>query len=354
MGVRLRVVLDQLVQIIDADQASAALDLTHGLIATAPAGCAVDAIVTAGATPALAGIEGVHSLALGRRELAVSWQLGLAPGVGGGLIHAPSLMAPLVRHDRVHDHDQTTVTVWDLRAWQAPETLPKGMAAWQRSMLRRAVRHADAVVVPSHAMAAELGEIARLGDRIRVIAGAAPDGFATVGGDHRALALPERYAVLVGNEASLVEGFRGAVAADLDAVVIDAAEGGEPRLAEIASAAGLPERRVHVRASLPPSDRAEVLGGAVVFVATDPVTAWPWRVVEAMTLGIPIVAADSGTHRDVIADGGLLVDRASLAAAVAEAATDSADRLGVLAADRSRAFSWASAAERVWSLHAEL
>ncbi|HWU30612.1 MAG TPA: glycosyl transferase, partial [Microbacterium sp.] len=29
-------------------------------------------------------------------------------------------------------------------------------------------------------------------------------------------------------------------------------------------------------------------------------------------------------------------------------------RLRVLAADRSRAFSWASSAERLWALHAEL
>ena len=49
MGARLRVVLDQLVHVVDADHASAAVDLAAGLVATAPSGCFVDAIVPAGA-----------------------------------------------------------------------------------------------------------------------------------------------------------------------------------------------------------------------------------------------------------------------------------------------------------------
>ncbi|BDZ38810.1 hypothetical protein GCM10025863_14240 [Microbacterium suwonense] len=40
------------------------------------------------------GVQDVRTLSLGRQELAAAWQLGIAPGVGGGLIHAPSLMAP--------------------------------------------------------------------------------------------------------------------------------------------------------------------------------------------------------------------------------------------------------------------
>lgn len=343
--------------VVDPDQAAAAVDLTFGLVATAPSGCAVDAIVPSGAEVPVAGVDDVRTLSLARRELAASWQLGFAPGVGGGLIHSPSLMAPLVRHDRVHDNDQTTVTLWDLAAWDAPDTLSKPAVAWQRGMLRRAVKHADAVVVPSHAIARRLAELVKLGDRIRVIAGAAPDGFAVPedASQRRAvLSLPERYVVLTGSAATLAEGFRGAVAADLDAVVLDAAEGTEPRLAEIASSVGLPERRAHGRGALSPQDRAAVLAGAEAFVGTDPISAWPWRAVEAMSIGVPVVAVDSGAHHDVIADGGRLVVMADLAEAVSDAAGPAGERLRVLAADRSRAFSWASSAERVWGLHADL
>jgi glycosyltransferase involved in cell wall biosynthesis len=266
-------------------------------------------------------------------------------------------MAPLVRHDRVHDNDQTTVTVWDLRAWDAPELLPKGVAAWQRGMLRRAVRHADAVVVPSHAVAERLSELARVGDRVRVIAGAPPRGF-TVPIDaaerRAALSLPDEYVVLTGSLATLPDGFRGAVAAGVDAVVLDAPEGAEPRYAEAAAAVGLPERRAHVRGALPPEDRAAVLAGASAFAATGAVAGWPWRAVEAMLIGLPVVAVDSGSHHDVIADGGMLVPAEAIADAVVEATQGAGERLRVLASDRSRAFSWASSAERLWGLHADL
>lgn len=343
--------------VVDADHAAAAVDLTIGLVATAPSGCTVDAIVPIGAEVTVTGVSDVRTLNLARRELAATWQLGIAPGVGGGLIHSPSLMAPLVRHDRVHDNDQTTVTVWDLQAWDAPELLSKNAAGWQRAMLKRAVKHADAVVVPSHAVAERLSELARVGDRIRVIAGAAPRGFATPGdaeARRAALSVPSEYVVLTGTAASLEQGFRGAVAAGIDAVVLDAPEGSEPRLAELASGAGLPERRAHVRGALSPEDRAAVLAGASAFAATSPVAGWPWRAVEAMTLAVPVVAVDSGSHHDVIADGGLLVAEDDIADAVAEASGERGRRLRVLAADRSRAFSWASSAERVWGLHADL
>jgi glycosyltransferase involved in cell wall biosynthesis len=73
-----------------------------------------------------------------------------------------------------------------------------------------------------------------------------------------------------------------------------------------------------------------------------------------MRLGVPVVGVDSGTHRDVLADGGLLVDPGDLAEAVESATGGEGARLSVLAADRSRAFSWAGSAERVWGLHADL
>ncbi|HCS62117.1 MAG TPA: glycosyl transferase, partial [Microbacterium sp.] len=250
MGAQLRVVLDQIAQVVDSDQAGAARDLTAGLIATAPTDCTVEAIVASGSQLDLAGLADVRSLGLARRELAASWQLGFTPGVGGGLIHAPTLMAPLVKHDRVHDHDQVAVTVWDFLAWEAPQSLSKTLVAWQRGMMRRAVRHADVVVVPSHEMAERIGSFAKLGDRVRVIAGAQPDGFAVpadAATRRAALSLPERYVVLTGAAERLKQGFRAAAAADTDAVVLDAAEGAEPQLAEIASAAGLPERRAPIR-----------------------------------------------------------------------------------------------------------
>lgn len=357
MGARLRVVLDQLTHVVHADHASAASDLTAALISTAPAGCDVEAIVPSGVEVSIPGLSDVRRLSLARRELAASWQLGIVPGVGGGLIHSPTLMAPLVRHDRLHDNDQTTVTLWDLQAWEEPESLSKTAVAWQRAMLKRAVKHADAVVVPSHAVGARLAEIAKLSGRVRVIPGAAPSGL-VVPLDARirraALSLPAGYVVLTGSADSLGHGFRAAIASGTDAVVLDAAEGSEPKLAEIAAAAGLPESRAHIRGTLSPEDRAAVLAGASALVATSPRAVWPWRAVEAMTLGVPVVAVDSGVHQDVVADGGAIVPSEDIAEAVADAVGEGSRRLSVLGADRSRSFSWLGAAERVWGLHADL
>jgi len=360
--------LDQLVAPTDHDLAEASRELTKALILGTPRGCEVEGIAPAGEFAGVEGLAGVHRTGLPRRELAAALQIGIGTGIGGGMVHSPSLFAPLVRHDRVHDNDQTVVTVWDLRPWEAPEELPRGVAAWHRAMLKRAVKHADAVVVPAHAVSSRLAEIApKLADRIRVIAGASPLGFSVPTdevGRRRELSIPEGFILLAGGPTPS-DGLGTAVAAvvasgiDLPIVVIDVDEGLEPAVADIASAAGLPENRLHVRGRLGPADRASVYGAAVALVAPSRRAGFPSRIVDALTLGVPVVAADSEVHREVIVDGGVLVEATDAAAfgdALGEAlgSTTSAERLAVLAGDRGRVFSWRAAADKLWQLHAEL
>ncbi|MDR7185306.1 glycosyltransferase involved in cell wall biosynthesis [Microbacterium trichothecenolyticum] len=368
--------LDQLVAPSEPELVEASRELARALVLGAPSGCEVEAIAPAGgvegALDSVPGLAGVRRTALPRRELAAALQLGVGTGIGGGMIHSPSLFAPLVRHDRVHNHDQAVVTVWDLRPWESPSELPRAVVAWHKAMLKRAVKHADALVVPTHSLAARLLEIAPgLRDRVRVIAGAAPLGFAVPTdevGRRRALGVPEGYVLLAGGPLGS-EGMDAGLAAvaasgiDLPVVVIDVEEGHEPAVADLASAAGLPERALHVRGVLDTSDRAAVFGAAVAFVAPSRRAAFPWRVVDALTLGVPVIAASSAVHDEVVFDGGELVsgtDAASLADALGAAlasglgSTAAAERLGVLAGDRGRAFSWREAADKVWMLHAEL
>ncbi|NLP83928.1 glycosyltransferase family 4 protein [Microbacterium sp. CFH 90308] len=375
MVATLRVVLDQVVAPTDRPLAEASRELARALVAGAPSGCEVGAIAPAGGedvAEAVPGLADVRRAALARRELSGALQFGLATGLGGGMIHSPSLFAPLVKHDRVHNNDQTVVTVWDLRPWEAPVELPRPVVAWHKAMLRRAVKYADAVVVPTHSLAARLVEIApQLGDRVRVIAGASPLGFSVPSdeiGRRRALDLPEGFVLLAGGPLAS-EGLDTGLAAvaasgvDLPVVVIDVEDGHEPAVVELASAAGVPERRMHVRGSLDAADRGAVFGGAVAFVAPSRRAAFPWRVVDALTLGVPIVAASSAVHDEVVVDGGVLVpgaDATVVASGMGEAlasglgSTAAAERLGVLAGDRGRAFSWQEAADKVWMLHAEL
>ena len=369
MTATLRIVLDRSTSSADSDLAAAAVELARGLVATAPADCEVEAIVPSGESDPLEAVPGLASvtrLALPRRELVTAWQVGMPTGVGGGLIHAPSLAAPLVRHDRVNDHDQTVVTLWDLDAWERSEELSRAHVLSQKALLRRAKKHADAVVVPTHAVAARLASWGGFGDRVRVIPGAPPESFripADEIGGRRSLGIPEGFVLLSGSSgasSNLSAGFGAAVRAHagVPVVVVDAPEGDEPAIAELAAAAGIGEGRVHVRPHLDPYDRAAVLGGAVAYVATSRSSAFPWRLVEALRLGVPVVAADSDVHREVIAEGGVLAapDADALGDALASAlgSTAAAERLAVLAGDRGRAFSWAGAAERVWILHADL
>ncbi len=374
MVVTLRVMLDQLVSPTDPELAAASRELARSLVDAAPSGCEVEAIVPAGGDgdlSAVPGLAGVRRAALPRRELGAAMHLGVGTGIGGGMIHSPSLFAPLVRHDRVHDNDQSVVTVWDLRPWESPAELVRSSVTWHRAMLKRAARHADAVVVPTHAMARRLAELAPLGDRIRVIAGASPTGFAVPRdeiGRRRELNLPEGHLLLAGGPAAseaLESGLRAVAASgvDLPVVVIDVEDGQEPAVADLAAAAGVPEHRLHVRGSLGDADRAAVFGAALAFIAPSARTAFPWRVVDALSLGVPVIAARSEVHAEILVDGGELVDAVDAAALVegmaeslrrALGSTEAAARLRILAADRGRAFSWREAADKVWLLHAEL
>ena len=361
MTTTLRVVLDQLVAPTDPDLALASRELTRALIAAAPRGCEVSAVVPAAGDDALAevraleGLAGIESSPIPRRELSTALSLGLPSGLGGGMLHSPTLFAPLVRHDRVHNHEQTVVTIWDLTPWTHPERVSKASVAWHRAMLKRAEKHADAVIVPLHAMADELAERTKLRGRVRVIAGAAPEGFAEprdAVGRRRTLGVPEGAVVL--DAAGVSAGELGEVLAALGrdvpespVIVLDA-----PSDADMS-----PDSVVFLSA-LDAADRAAALASASVVLAPRATPAYGWRTLDALVLGVPVVAGASTANRELASDGGAVVDGGAdaLAASVASVLASDADRAraATLAADRGRAFSWREAGDRVWQLHADL
>lgn len=428
MTATLRVVLDQAVAPTDPDLARATVELTRALIETAPKGTAVAGIAPAGELPTIAGMTDVWRSPQPRARLSAAWQLGVASGVGGGLIHSPTLLAPLVRHDRVNDNDQTVVTLWSLDPWLAPAGLPRAHVAAQRALLARAAKHADAVIVPSHAVADDLSRIKRFSDRVRVIPGAAPATFCVptdAAARRRDLALPDEYvAVLDGlgeaARAGVVAAFRavaevpGLVAlvlgGDVDGRVDGGARagaqgggqagvhaggksgaqaGGQPgaetpteadagdagdenaaadadaagrlpaHLAALAAEAGLAPDRVLVLDLSNSGDRAAALEGAQAVLAVGTSTAHPWRLLEALTAGAPILASSTPMHTELLVDGAHFVDagdEAALREALHGLREDAAlaGRLRIHAADRSQAFAWRDTAERVWALHADL
>ncbi|CDJ98897.1 Glycosyl transferase group 1 [Microbacterium sp. C448] len=363
--------LDQLVSPTDPDLAAASSSLCSALIAAAPSGCDVGGMLPAArpsddsASAPVDGLAEVWRAPVAGRELAHAWRWGVPLGSAQGMIHSPTLLAPLVRHDRVHDHDQTVVTLWSLEAWAAPARLARGAAAWQKAMLGRAVRHADAVVVPTHAMAAQLAEIAPLGARIRVIAGAPEAGFAVpVDAPNRVLraGVGSPYIIALGSAADsdeLAAVFARAALLGVEVVVLGAGADDSALIVDRAQASGLTERRVHTIARPDASDRAALFAGALAVVALSTAPAYPWRLLEALAAGAPIIAAATAQHEELLADAAHFADpgdsdaAGALLSAVVED-EDVARRLRVLSQDRSRAFAWTDSAQRVWQLHAEL
>ncbi|MFU8945610.1 glycosyltransferase family 4 protein [Mycetocola zhadangensis] len=378
MATTLRVIVDQMVTPLPNGISRYAEELTRALIQTAPKGCAVEGIVSAlppekvaAIEDALPGLAELHRTTLPRRELSAAWQLGIVPSFGSGMIHSPSLLAPLHRHDREFDATQMVVTIHDTLAWTHPKSFTPTSVAWHKAMLKRAKKHADAIVVPTHAVAEQLSELADFGDRVRVIPGAvASDLKLPADAEWRAskLDLPQEYILAVGSLdprrgiTPLINGLGNGGAPDLALLILGPDTWGEISLAVVADEAGLPEDRVRALGYLSDEDLAVVLARASVFVYPSLQEGFGLPLIEAFSFGTPVVHSDDPALMEVAGGAGIAVERGKkgygerLADAVASVLSDSerAGRMRIVGQDRARAFSWRDSAERVWALHADL
>jgi glycosyltransferase involved in cell wall biosynthesis len=363
----LRVIIDDIVAGGTGRLARYAEDLTRALIRTAPRGTDVAGFVSASPEgdyallrERLPGLRELHKSALARRELAAAWQHGFTLLPGSGMVHSTSLLAPLRKHDRSSGgNDQSVVTIHDAIAWTHPDLLSTRQVAWTKGMAKRADRYADAVVVPSHAVADELAGILNLGDRVRVIGGA-PSSSLEVPFDAAArrarLGLTTRYVV------ATVEGDPRNGFASLAGAAASSALDGTPVvvLAAAGDAAHIEDGdRLTVLDDLSEVDRAAVLAGAAVYVQPSVAAGFGAGMLDAMSLGVPVIATDVPALVETAADAARFVprdDSRALAEAIAELLSDktAADQLGVAAGDRAKAFTWRDAAEKVWQLHADL
>ncbi|GGL66145.1 glycosyl transferase [Curtobacterium citreum] len=377
----LRVIVDQVIAPVPGGIGRYAEELTRQLIATAPAGCDVAAIVSA-ASPAeverlhrlLPGLAELERLRLPRRELALAWQGGLARGASQGMVHAPSVLAPLVKHDRFQDPGhQTVVTVHDTVPWTHPETLTPRGVNFHKAMVKRAFRHADAVVVPTHAVAAQLNEVHRFDDRLRVIGGA-PSGRlrVPVDADLRAerLGLPDRYVLAVGTLeprkglAELIQAMAHPDAPDDVPLVIAGPDGwGDVDVVGTVERAGLAPERVKVLGRVDDADLAVVYDRATVFVFPSFAEGFGLPVIEAMSFGTPVIHSDDPAVSEVASDAGVRVETSPreryperLAQAVFQVVNDPllAGQLAIAGPDRARMFDWHDSALETWQLHADL
>jgi glycosyltransferase involved in cell wall biosynthesis len=375
----LRVIVDQMVASVPGGIGRYTEELTRQLILTAPRECSVEGIVSSttqdrydSVNDRLPGLAGLQSLALPRRELSAAWQLGLPLLTGGGMVHAPSLMAPLRRHDRVTDNNQIAVTIHDVVPWTHPETLTPHGVTWHKAMAKRARKYADAIVVPTHAVADELSQLIDFGERIRVIGGAVSESLhLPADPDARAaeLGLPPEFILTVGTLeprkglTALITALGIAQSPDLPLLVVGPQGWGDLDVAAVAAEAGLPEDRVRTLGFVADEDLALLLSRATVFVFPSRAEGFGLPLLEAMSLGAPVVHSSAPALVEVAGGAGLVVELADevryperLAAAIALVVNDHelATTLRLRGRDRARAYSWRDSAERVWQLHADL
>ncbi len=380
MTTTLRVIVDDIVSSPESGLGRYTEELTRELIRTAPLGCEVSGVVSSMSSTEyerletlLPGMSHLFKSALARRELQLAWQHGVTKLPGSGMVHATSLLAPLAKHDRLHDlGDQTVVTVHDVLAWTHPESMTPRQVSWHKAMAKRAYRYADAVVVSTHTVAHELGDILNFGDRIRVIGNAVSSKLTVpVDADARAtaLGLPERYVLTTSTPRPgkgldhLIQSLTREADAGLPLLVAGNAGWGNHDVVAMAAGAGLADGRVRALGYLTDADLAVALDRATVFAYPSLAEGFGLPIIEAFHFGTPVVHSTATAVVEVSADAGIAVrsddldgypDR--LAVAISSVVEDPAlaERLRYSGLDRAGAFSWRNAAQQVWQLHADL
>lgn len=375
----LRVIVDDIMAPGSAGIGRYAEELTRELIRTAPRGSSVSGIVSASPEPdyveleqRLPGLRGLYKSALARRELSAAWQHGFTRLPGSGMIHATSLLAPLHKHDRhANPGEQTVVTIHDAIAWTHPDLLPTRYASWCRGMGKRAERYADAVVVPTHAVADALADHLDLGSRVRVIGGAPSSELRPVddaAARRRAHGLPEEYLLTISGWEPrkglepLIRGLADKGTRGLPLLIVGAGSAVEPELREFAKSAGVEPERIRSCDRLSPEDLSAMIAGATVVVQPSMEEGFGLSMLDAFAFARPVVHSDSPALVEVAAEAGYAVPREAkgyakrLGEAIAAVLADDQLReaLGTAAGDRAHAFSWRDSAEKTWQLHADL
>jgi glycosyltransferase involved in cell wall biosynthesis len=310
----------------------------------------------------VAGVQGPSRLPLGRRPLVLAWSRRLGPAPRADVVHAPTLLVPPARHGA-----KLVVTIHDAVPWTHPETLTARGVRWHQQMAAIAAAHADAIVVPTNAVAAQLERVfpAVTAGRLVIIPQGVTAVLASAGADSLGtLRLPPRYLLSLATMEPrkgldvLLEAMALPQAPDLPLVVVGQAGWGGVDVATRAAQLGLAER-VIVLGRVPDAQLAAVLAGAEALVMPSRAEGFGLPVLEAMAAGVPAVTSDDAALVEVGGGAPLIAprgDAGALADALARIAGDDAlrgelSRLGRL---RAADFDWDECAASLWALYASL
>jgi glycosyltransferase involved in cell wall biosynthesis len=275
------------------------------------------------------------------------------------VVHGTNFVAPPARA-------RTVVTIHDLTFVRFPE-MCTGDTLRYPLLIQRALARGAHVHVPSDFVGDEVATTYGVErDRItRVYSGVT----AVTGGDPargRVLADCERYVLALGtveprkNLPRLVEAFDAVAAADPDvALVVAGPDGwGADALTDAVRRASS-GARVRRLGWVTADDRASLLAGATVFAYPSVYEGFGLPPLEAMSVGIPVVAGRAGALPEVTGDAALLADPTdvdALAGALDRALHDETARSELVARGRARVqrYRWSSAVDEMVALYRSL
>jgi glycosyltransferase involved in cell wall biosynthesis len=341
-------------------------ELLRALASTTPHGWEVTSLVSSSGDPRAARVEGVTGpriVRLPRRALVAAWERGFGVGPRGRSVHAMTPFAPPRSARRA-----VVVTVHDAVPWTHPETLTPRGVAWHRRMITRAARQADALIVPTAAVAAELARHVEITAPVRVIGeGVTPSLVHAPDSDEIAerLRLPPRYLLALGTIeprkgfGDLVRALARPDAPHVPLLVVGPQGWGGIDLPAIAQDRGLPPDRLRLLGRIGDAELAVALRRASALVVPSLAEGFGLPVLEAMEMGTPVVHSDAPALVEVAGGAGLTAlrgDTASLVAALNTVIGDGgrAARLREAGRQRAEAFSWERTAREVWRVHQEL
>lgn len=290
------------------------------------------------------GVRGPRRLPLGRRALTAAWERGTGPGVRADVVLAPTPLAPPRRGTPL------VVVVHDAVPFTHPGTLTPRGVRWHRRMIERAARTADLVVVPTHAVATELQRHVTLPRLLVVGEGVSADLDLPPDADDRAAALdlPARYLLTVATlepRKGLAELVRALPAAtDLPLLCVGQAGWGE---VDLGPATG----RVRALGRVCDADLAVLLRRAEALVVPSRAEGFGLPLLEAMSVGTPVLTSDAPALVEVAGGAALAVPLAELADGLTAVLGDAALRARLRRDGPLRAaeFTWDGAARALWS-----
>ncbi|MCU1447922.1 MAG: glycosyltransferase [Acidimicrobiales bacterium] len=273
------------------------------------------------------------------------------------VVHGTNFVVPPTRRAA------RVVTVHDLTPMRFPELAHRATLDYERLLRRALARGAWVHTVSSFVAAEVVDHFDADPDRVITVPQGVPAVAPADPAEGRRLAGGDRYLLALGtveprkDYPALVRAFDEVAAGDqtLRLVVAGPDGWGADAFAAAVAEARHRDRVVRVGYVSDPA-RAALLRAASVFAYPSRYEGFGLPPLEAMTVGVPVVATDAGSLPEVLGDAALLVpagDESALAAALGRALEDRRERERLVAAGHRRVatFSWTRSAAGLVDLY---